>query len=189
MDDAFLADISCNSVNRAILSRWGRIDLPNAWLVAGCLFQTVWNMRSGRPPTSQINDYDLFYFDAADLSESSERQVQDRVGSILGDLGISVEVANQARVHLWYPDFFGHPYPPLCSSEDGIKRFLVKETCVAVRPGEVHAPYGLAGTYAGTLSANPLTPHTDLFEKKVASYRRRWTWLTVHVGECGNGAE
>jgi uncharacterized protein len=100
--------------------------------------------------------------------------------SIFSDLGITIEVANQARVHLWYPDFFGHPYAPLTSAEDGIKHFLVQETCVGVRPGECNAPYGLAGVYAGTLTANPAVPHGDLFVRKVASYRERWSWLTIN---------
>lgn len=177
METAFLADITTNPANRATLSRWQRLGLPNAWLVAGCLFQTVWNLQSGRPPTENIKDYDVFYFDATDLTKTGEEHAQQHVEAVLSDLGITVEVANQARVHLWYPKHFGHPYDPLRSSEDGIKRFLVKETCVAVRPGELHAPYGLAGLYEGTLTANPLVPHADLLERKVASYRQRWPWL------------
>lgn len=179
MQGAFLEDIGANPANRAILERWSRIGLPGAWLVAGCLFQTVWNIRTSRSPAQDIQDYDLFYFDAGDLSQAGEAQVQKHVESVLADLGVTVEVANQARVHLWYPDHFGRPYPPLESAEDGIRRFLVKETCVGVRPGQCHAPYGLAGVYAGTLTANPLMPHADLFARKVASYRRRWPWLQV----------
>jgi hypothetical protein len=177
MQSTFVSDIAANDANLAILSRWPRLGLPHAWLVAGCLFQTVWNLKSGKPPSQGIKDYDLFYFDAADLSKAGEAQAQAHVDAVLCDLGIAIDVANQARVHLWYPAFFGHAYDPLESVEDGIKRFLVKETCVAVRPGEVNAPYGLEGLYSGTLTANPLVPHADLFERKVASYRLRWPWL------------
>lgn len=67
------------------------------------------------------------------------------MASVLGDLGVTVEVANQARVHLWYPSYFGRPYPALASAEDSIGRFLVLETCVGARPQEFHAPYGLTG--------------------------------------------
>lgn len=182
MESTFLADIATNPANRAILARWPRIELPQAWLVAGCLFQTVWNLQASRPPGQDIKDYDLFYFDAGDLGAESEAQAQAHVESLLSDLGITVEVANQARVHLWYPGFFGQPYEPLASAEAGIARFLVKETCVGVRPGRCLAPYGLAGLYAGTLTANPLVPHADLFRRKVASYRQRWGWLRVHGG-------
>lgn len=177
MPHDFLHDISLNAANRKILSHWQAFDLPNAWLVAGCLFQTVWNLQAGQSPEAGIKDYDLFYFDATDLSEEAEQRAQAKVDSVLGDAGIAVEVANQARVHLWYPAYFGRPYAPLASSEDGIRRFLVLETCVGVRPGEYHAPFGLPGIYAGTLSPNPATPYPELFADKVASYQARWPHL------------
>jgi uncharacterized protein len=178
MTNNFISDVLTNSSNRAILSAWQRIELPNAWLVAGCLFQTIWNIKSSQPPDQNIKDYDIFYFDADDLSAESEQQAQGHIASLFSDLDITIEVANQARVHLWYPEFFGHPYSPLTSAVDGIRHFLVKETCVGVRPGELNAPYGLAGMYAGTLTANPLVPHANLFARKVASYRQRWPWLS-----------
>lgn len=187
MTRTFLADIASNEANRAILARWTRLGLPNAWLVAGCLFQTVWNIKSLQHPSENIKDYDLFYFDSSDLTQEGEAQAQRHVQSLLFDLGITVEVANQARVHLWYPDFFGHSYPPLHSCEEGIKRFLVKETCVGVQPGRCCAPYGLAGLYAGTLTPNDLVPHAHLFDRKVASYRQRWPWLTLSGGVASKG--
>jgi hypothetical protein len=179
MLNRFRSDIEGNAANRAILERWGSIELPHAWLVAGCLFQTVWNLQAGRPAQQDIKDYDLFYFDASDLSRDGEQQAQAQVDALLGDLGIVVEVANQARVHLWYEEFFGQPYAALNSAEEGISRFLVRETCVGISPAECFAPYGLEGLYAGTLTPNALVPHANLFERKVASYRQRWPWLKV----------
>lgn len=172
-------DVARNDAVRAILSRWHRLDLPQSWLVAGCLFQTVWNIQAGRSPDADIKDYDIFYFDSSDPGAAAEEQVQSLAQSLLGDLGIEVEVANQARVHMWYTEHFGQPYPVLASSEEGIDRFLVLETCVGARPNEIYAPYGLDGLYAGTLTPNPLTPHAELFDQKVGSYRRRWNWLNV----------
>ena len=180
---AFVAQVLRNPANAAILDRWSALDLPDGWLVAGCLFQTVWNLRGGRPVQEGISDYDVFYFDPADLSEAAEREVQARVDAALADLGVMVEAKNQARGHLWYQDFFGHPYPALRDARDGIDRFLVRETCVGVRraPGgwDVHAPSGVEAIAAGTLSRNPLTPHAALFDAKAASYRARWPWLRV----------
>lgn len=181
MRTRFCKDVTRNDATRAILSRWHRLDLPQSWLVAGCLFQTVWNIQAGRPPDAGIKDYDIFYFDSHDSSAAAEAQVQSLVESVLGDLGVDVEVANQARVHHWYPEYFGQPYPPLAKVEEGIDRFLVLETCVGVRPGAVYSPYGLDGLYAGTLTPNPLTPYAELFEQKVGSYRQRWSWLRVRV--------
>lgn len=179
MQSRFLADVLTNDNNRAILGRWRSLDLPDGWLVAGCLFQTVWNLRGGRAPQADIKDHDLFYFDASDLSAEAEQQRQAHVQDRLADLGITVEVVNQARVHTWYEKDFGHACSPLGSSCEGIERFLVPGTCVGVRPNELYAPYGLDLLYEGLLTMNPLSPHRDLFERKAASYQARWPWLTV----------
>jgi hypothetical protein len=182
LNDRFLRDILANRCNRAILDRWSDLALPDGWLVAGCLFQTVWNLACGRDAQARIKDYDLFYFDSQDRSEDAERAVQARAESLLGDLGVTIEVSNQARVHLWYKAHFGHAYPELRSARDGIDRFLIPATCVGVRPGDLYAPHGLELLYDGVLTMNPLTPHRDLFERKAASYRARWPWLRVEEG-------
>lgn len=169
-----------NRHNAAILSRWASLDLPNAWLVAGCLFQTVWNLKSGQPAEAGIKDYDLFYFDPSDLSLEGQQQAQARAEALYGDLGITLEVVNQARVHLWYPQHFGRPYAALQSAEEGIARFLMLETCVGVRPGQYLAPYGVDGILAGSLTPNPATPYPELFAAKAESYRARWPWLRLN---------
>lgn len=186
--DRFVRDVLANRFNRAILERWSDLALPDGWLVAGCLFQTVWNLRSGASPEAQIRDYDIFYFDGEDPGEAAERRVQARVDEVLGDLGVVVEAKNQARVHLWYPEHFGHPYPQLRSAREGIDRFLIPATCVGLRPDqagwEIYAPHGLPLLYEGMLAPNPLTDYRTLFEEKARSYRARWPWLRV---EPGNG--
>lgn len=179
----FIEDALANRHNRAILARLASLALPQAWLVAGCLFQTVWNLRSGRAPEAGIKDYDLFYFDPADLSVAAEAAQQARADALFADLGVTVEAKNQARVHTWYASYFGLPYPQLHSARDGLDRFLVRCTCVGLQPGEagprLYAPYGLEDLYAGLLEPNPLCDHRSLFREKAASYRTRWDWLRI----------
>jgi hypothetical protein len=185
MRERFLDDIFSNRANAAILSRWRELELRDGWLVAGCLFQTVWNRRAGLAPDAHMRDHDVFYFDPTDLTEAAERAVQARVEAALADLGVVVEAKNQARVHLWYAAHFGFPYPRLSSTRDAIDRFIVRSTCVGVRPAgrswEVYAPYGLDDLYAGRLDPNPLIDHRPLFEAKARSYAARWPWLRIDV--------
>jgi uncharacterized protein len=179
----FVRDALRNDHNRVILERMPALGLPDAWLVAGCLFQTVWNLQAGRAPADGIRDYDLFYFDAGDLSESTEQAVGARVHRHFEDRGIVIEAKNQARVHTWYADWFGHDYPALTCSRDGIDRFLVAGTCVALQPGPdgaaLHAPNGLDAIYGGRLAPNPLCDHRALYRRKAADYAARWPWLRV----------
>ena len=177
MNQSFVADILSNPNNAQILERWDALHLPDGWLVAGCLFQTVWNRLSDQEPCAGIKDYDIFYFDPTDLSEEAERAVQQRAEGLFSDLNITVELCNQARVHQWYEAHFGHAYPQLIGSRDGIDRFLIPCTCVGINPREVYAPNGFDLLYAGVLSMNPLTPYRALYEQKALSYQQRWPWL------------
>ena len=54
----FLALVKQNPVNAAILERLPELQrvAPEAHLVAGSLFGTVWNVQTGRPPTDNIKD-------------------------------------------------------------------------------------------------------------------------------------
>ena len=185
MDAAAFADIiRQNRANRALLERLPAIGLGDAWLAAGCLFQTVWNHQMGRPPDEQISDYDLFYHDPTDVSWDAEDRVIRRVADACADLGVTIEVKNQARVHLWYRDRFGTDYPALRSSEDGIGRFLVRGTCVGVRAGcgRVFAPFGLDDIALGVLRPNPDVALTARFAEKCRSYQRRWPHLRIEPG-------
>lgn len=169
-----------NPANAEILRRLPALDLPQAYLVAGCLYQAVWNRLGGRPVDADIKDYDVFYFDPDTRWEAEDRAIR-RAADLFADLGVTVELKNQARVHLWYAQRFGPGYPPLASSEDGIGRYLVACTCVGIRAvdGALHAPYGLAELWDGVLRMNPLNPRPALFQAKAESYRARWPWLRI----------
>jgi hypothetical protein len=134
-----------NPVNEAIVAELFDIGLPDAWLVSGCLVQTVWNGLTGRAVDYGINDYDVFYFDPDTSWEAEDAVIRD-VQRRLARLDAAIEVRNQARVHLWYPDKHGLPYPPLRSATEGIDRFLTRNTQVGVqrrRGGyNIHAPHG-----------------------------------------------
>jgi uncharacterized protein len=181
--EKFVRQVKRNRANREILARLPELAVPHAFLVAGCIFQTIWNITSGRTPEADIKDYDIFYFDDRDLSWEAEDWVVRRCSELFADLGVVVEARNQARVHLWYEQHFGVAYPRLISTEDGIDRFLIHATCVGLRPGrgdiELYAPYGLDDLYAGILRPNPINDQPRLFQAKVASYRARWPWLRV----------
>lgn len=95
---------------------------------------------------------------------------------LFADLGVNVELRNQARVHLWFNQRFGGNYPPLRSSREGVDRFLIAGTALGLEAatGEVYAPFGLDDLQYGILRINPHFPQPELFARKVDSYRARW---------------
>src|SRR6266478_6612617 len=86
----FLAATLRNPVNSAISDQLLRLALPDAWLVSGCLVQTVWNVLTGRAVDYGIADYDVFYFDP-DTSWTAEDAVIRRLEDRLGGLGVEIE--------------------------------------------------------------------------------------------------
>jgi uncharacterized protein len=180
-DEEFHHDVRLNPVNRELLDRLPGLGLIDGHLTAGCLFQTIWNLRTGQAPDWGIKDYDLFYFDAADTSWDAEDRVIKSVEAAVADLPICIEVKNQARVHMWYEQRFGVPYPALTSARDGIARYLVDCTCVGIslETGHLEAPGCLKDLYAGNLRINPRHWQPAMFREKAISYQSRWPWLII----------
>ncbi|WP_315860857.1 nucleotidyltransferase family protein [Rhizobium leguminosarum] len=180
-EQQFVEQIKRNETNRWLLEVLPDLELPQGTLTAGCLFQTVWNLKSGNEPDWAIKDYDVFYFDANDLSWEAEDAVIQKAREMLGDLADKVEIRNQARVHLWYPQKFGSACPQLARVEDGIDRYLIACTQfgISIGRGAVYAPDGFHDMWKGTLRINPNNPQTDLFARKCREYRTRWPWLSV----------
>lgn len=170
-----------NPFNAELLRRLLLLDFPDCQLTASCLFQTIWNHLSQNHPTYGIKDYDIFYYDASDLSWEAEDRIIKRLAEATADLPISVEIKNQARVHIWYKERFGGDYPLLHSARDGIDRYLISCTCVGIgiQNSDLYAPNGLNELLSGTLRINPLNPQPDLFLQKAESYKLRWPWLEI----------
>jgi hypothetical protein len=178
MDDGeFIALVRQNPAVVTILDRLPALRAPDAWLTAGCLAQTAWNLQSGRPVQDGIRDYDLFYHDQ-DLSWEAEDAVIRRGAELFGDL--AVEIRNQARVHLWFGGKFGYDIAPLRSAREGIDRFLFRGICIGIDASDhVYAPFGFDDLMAGVLRPNPNNLRSDHMLAKAADYRARWPWLRV----------
>ena len=129
--NALAAIVRADTLLMGVLRDLRDIDLPDWLLVAGALYNRVWNELTGRPPHQFINDLDVFYFDASDLSYEAEDVVIRRCADHFADLPIPVQVRNQARVHLWFPQKFGQPFAPLVSSAEMLGRYASKTHSVA----------------------------------------------------------
>jgi hypothetical protein len=173
-----------NFNNRAILDRLPELKVDDAWLVSGAIFQTIWNKVTGRPPTHGIKDYDIFYFDP-DTTWEAEDAVIKRADALFDDLGVDVEVRNQGRVHLWYQEKFGSPYPSLTKSTDGIDRFLCDCAMVGMRYADtdtygVYAPRGHADIEDLIVRPNRMPNfHPERYREKAARWKEVWPEITI----------
>ncbi|MCC8977518.1 nucleotidyltransferase family protein [Bradyrhizobium acaciae] len=185
--EQFLTAALRNPVNRAIVDELDRLGLPDAWLVAGCLVQSVWNVLTKRPLDHGINDYDVFYFDPDTSWEAEDAVIRDLTAR-LGHLGVAIEVRNQARVHLWYPGKHGVPYPALSRSTEGIDRFLSGNVQVGIRRSadgyDVYAPNGF-GDVAGMIVRPNRTANFSVanYATKATRWKALWPEITVLAAE------
>jgi hypothetical protein len=185
----FHAAVLSNPVHEALLDELIEFGLPDAWIVSGSLVQTVWNLQTGRSIDYGINDYDVFYFDP-DPSWEAEDRVIGALLPLSNRLGVRIEARNQARVHLWYPQKHGRPYPVLRCATDGIDRFLTRNTQVGIQRGRdgdrIHAPAGLDDI--PRLIARPnVTPSfsAEAYRIKTAHRKALWPELMVLSPEAG----
>lgn len=166
-----------------IVARWSHISLPDAWLVAGAIAQTVWNDGFGLPAEHGIADVDIVYFDGDDLSAESEAAQSARVRDLFADLSVWTDVKNEARVHLWYEAKFGQPLTPYVSTADAISTFPTTATAVGIRPGtnglELVAPFGLADLLGLIVRPNKKQISRQVYEAKVERWLTLWPGLRI----------
>lgn len=140
--------VRLNPIVEELLDRMSGVSLPDCWLAAGALFQTVWNVLSDRNPQAGILDYDVnYYFDDSDLSWQAEDDAITRAAVHFDGIPAKIQIRNEARAHLWYQEKFGVPCPPYRNTRHAISTFPNTSSCLAIRPlderVEIYAPYGL----------------------------------------------
>jgi len=184
MTSSDLETILCgNPWLAALLDRFDSIALPDAWIVAGAVVQTVWNHRFGLLPTTGIADIDIVYFDP-DLSADAETAHAERLRVAFADLPVWLDVKNQARVHLWYQARFGVALAPYPSTAAAIATYPTTATAIGVRRVagrfDICAPFGTDDLFAGVVRPNRALVTEDIYRKKAARWAAIWP-LTIRA--------
>ncbi|MSP01264.1 MAG: nucleotidyltransferase family protein [Acetobacteraceae bacterium] len=163
------------------------LTLPQWRLVSGCLYQTVWNVLTHRPRGTGIQDHDVIYFDDDDLSWDAEDAVIRRAEAVaVGCVG-PLQIRNQARVHLWYEQHFGHPYAPLRTADEALLTYPATAQAIGVRLEandrlDIVAPLGLDDVFAMTMRPNPGLAVGPVFDAKAARALSVWPEVTIVYG-------
>jgi uncharacterized protein len=159
-----------------------QLELPNWYLGAGAICQTVWNELHGFPLEQGIKDCDLVYFD-----EDTNAQAQDRFihkgKELFANLPLEVELTNEARVHLWYKQEVGKEIRPYTSTEDAINTWPTTASSVGVRYENgkflVYAPFGLNDMFSMIARPNKTLITHKVYEEKVTRWKSHWPRLQV----------
>ena len=180
----FRSAIGRNKTLITVLNRAATMKLPGWYLAAGAITQTVWNVATNRAPERGINDYDLIYCDASDLSWEAENTVIQAGRKLFAGIPIDVEIRNQARVHLWYEKRFGVPCPQHRSSEAAIDMWGTNSALIGIRlldngQWKIYAPWGLSDMFNLVVRPNQRIMTGEVYHKKLARWQVLWPELTV----------
>lgn len=166
-----------------ILDNASKLELNNWYLGAGCICQTVWNYLTDCPITENISDYDLVYYYPGDLSKERENKIQLKADKAFTQLGVKIELINEARVHLWYEEDFGIKMEPYISSEDAITCWPTTATCIGVtkvgKLFKVYAPYGLSDMFGMVVKPNKKQITKEVYENKCKKWLAKWPGLKI----------
>ena len=166
-----------------VLAQAAGLDLPGWYLVAGCLCQTVWNVVSGQPPEA-ASSTTTWPTSTPPTCPGPPRTRSSRPGTGCSAICRSVQIRNQARVHLWYEEKFGIGCPPHESTEAAIDTYEATTACLGVRaePGgrwRVYAPHGLSDAFNLVVRPNPVLAPPGVYRAKTERWQRQWPALTV----------
>ncbi len=152
-------------------------NLNEGYLAAGFVRNFAWDLMHGYAEKSQLNDVDVIYFDADDLSETVEAKIEQKLSRMMPT--VHWQVRNQARMHHRNQD------PPYLSSIDAMGYWPEKETAVAARlntRGEVElvSAFGFDSLFQGQITSNPKRCHS-IFRQRVQDkgWLRQWPNLTL----------
>lgn len=153
-----------------------QLKLPNWWIAAGYVRNYVWDYLHGYEQKTKLNDVDIIYYDASNISLSLEAELEDRLTEKKPVYQWSIK--NQARMHLKNNDL------PFVDVEDTMKRWPETATAVGITLTDTNdikviAPHGLEDLFKLVVRQSEFFADEAYYYERVASkkWSERWTQL------------
>lgn len=180
----FISILSKNSDLMSILDYISDLGLPNFYIAAGSVFQTIWNYYDGVSLTNGIKDIDIIYYDSNNLSKECENKLEDKIVSHFSNFDYEFDVHNEARMHLWKKKNENKDIDQYVNSEDAIYKWIATVHAVGITKVngviKVYAPYGLSDIFSRTIRPIKHKYNSkELYDKKVHSWCSRFDNLNV----------
>ena len=182
----FIDIISENNELMDILDYVSQLNLPNFYIAAGSIFQTVWNYYDKKALNYNIKDIDIIYFDNNDLRVEKDLEIYNKVISYSKSRGYNydIDVSNEARMHIWKKINEGINIEPYSCSEDAISRWIATVHAIGITKIngniKIYAPYGLSDILTKTIRPIKHKHNSKkLYDEKVASWTSRFDNLNV----------
>lgn len=185
-NEIFISILKQNNDLMTILEYISQLELPNFYIAAGSIFQTIWNYYDNKPLNFGIKDIDIIYYDSSNISKESEKEIEDKIINHFEELGLKYEfdVHNEARMYLWKKDNENKDIDQYKNSEDAIDQWIATIHAIGITKEnneiKVYAPYGLSDIFSKTIRPIKHKANSkELYNKKVASWQNRFENLNI----------
>lgn len=167
-----------------ILDYLDELELPNFYIAAGSVFQTIWNYYDNKPLNYKIKDIDIIYYDSNNLSKEDEKELENKIINYFNTLNYEFDVHNEARMYLWKKENENKNINQYKNSEDAIEKWITTVQCVGITKEKneikVYAPYGLSDIFGRTIRHIKHKANSkELYYKKVESWKKRFNHLNI----------
>ena len=181
--------ISILKQNKELMSMLNYIEklqLPNFYIAAGSIFQTIWNYFDSKPLNYGIKDIDIIYYSKDDLSIETDLNYFKKIKeySDENNYNYEIDVSNEARMHLWKKERFNIDVEPYINSEDAINKWIATVHAIGITKInnniKIYAPFGLSDIFTRTIRPIKHPANSkELYEKKAESWEKRFTNVKV----------
>lgn len=185
-NEMIISILKQNKELMSILTYVEKLKLPNFYISAGSIFQTVWNYYDNKPLNYGIKDIDIIYFNKNDLSVDTDLNYYKKIKeySDKQKYNYEIDVSNEARMHIMKKEKYNIVIEPYISSEDAMDKWIATVHSIGITKIndelKIYAPYGLSDIFSRTV--RPIK-HKDnskeLYDKKVSSWKERFDNLNI----------
>lgn len=185
-NEIIISILKRNKELMSILTYVEKLKLPNFYISAGSIFQTVWNYYDNKPLNYGIKDIDIIYFNKKDLLVDTDLMYYRKVKAFADKqkYNYEIDVSNEARMHIMHKEKYNNIIEPYISSEDAINKWIATVHSIGITKTndeiKIYAPYGLSDIFSRTI--RPIK-HKDnskeLYDKKVNSWKERFDNLNI----------
>ena len=174
----FISILTKNKNLMMVLDYIAKLELPNFYIAAGAVFQTIWNYYDGKDLNFGIKDIDVIYYNNSDLSVEKDLEYYDIIKKYIKEKGFNydIDVSNEARMHIWKMEHGqGENVEQYKNSEDAIDKWVA--TVHAIGITKVNDDIKVYSRTIRPIKHNGNSK--ELYEMKVESWTKRFSDLNI----------
>ena len=124
------------------------------YLAGGAIYKTIFNYLHGYNLDNGINDFDIIYFDDADMSYEAEDKIIKALEQEfkMNKFQIKLDIKNEARAHIWLKENYNEEVEKYKNIDQALRSWGFSACAIGIRLEKnrfiLAEPYGLEDLFA-----------------------------------------